>query len=333
MHELSEGEVITKERLEDLLNDPTLTESGPFSITGSVLDYRIDEYARVLTGRKKGREVQYKIDLEWPEEFPEDNISQERSRVQDSFLRTGIARHTNLTEIMERLRMQDDVIIGLDTNVLWDCLMTSVLLEEIYEEPFPNWILIAVPKLVMAETENAANNTFGGSHPRAGKPVYTGRIGQRALQEIMDIREPNPDRPGIAMITVGEINQGADIDRNNWKLDASIRDQFQTFLDDISFHKGTFFLSQDRVNVMMSGTEGADGLYLQKPDLTEFQSQSISEDQFTQLVYELCTQFGTIRINNEETGSLLELSVFWPGKQVSDWRDSKVAVTSCKTLI
>lgn len=330
MNEISEGEVIDRDRLQELITNSIGAGTGSFSLTGSVLDYRLDEFAQVLVGKTVDDQVQCTIDLHWPTEFPDDNKSQEESRIQDSFLRAGIARHTNLSDVMERLRMQDDVIIGLDTNVLWDCLLTSILLEEIYKADFPNWILIAVPKLVMAETENAANNTFGGSHPRAGKPVYTGRVAQRALQEIMDIREADPTRPGLAMITVGEMDQGADIDRSNWKLDALIRDQYQTFLEDISFHKGTFFLSQDRVNVMMSGTEGADGLYLQKPDLEEFQSESISRTKFTQLVYELCIQFGTIRLKSEETESMLELSVFWPGKQVSDWRESKVAVTSSR---
>jgi hypothetical protein len=69
--------------------------------------------------------------------------------------------------------------------------------------------------MVMAETDNAANNTFGGDHPRSGGPVYKGRIGQRALQEIMDIRAPDPDRPGLSMVAVGEANQSADVDRHN----------------------------------------------------------------------------------------------------------------------
>lgn len=328
MNELSEEQVIDRDRLTNLLAETIYDSTNPYSLIGSTLDYDIDQFGQILTGLTGGGEIDYTVDFEWPDSLSADDRSKEKRRTRDSFLRAGIISHTNLDEIIERLRMQDDVIIGVDTNVLWDCLLTATLLEKIYEEDFPNWILIAVPKLVMAETENGANNTFGGNHPRVGKAVYKGRIAQRALQEIIDLREADPDRPGLAIITIGEMNQSATIDRSNWKLDSLIRGQFQTFLDDISFHKGTFFVSQDRVNVMMSGTEGADGLYLQKPELTEYRSKSISLDQFTQLVYELCTQFGTIRLKSEGDGQSLELSVFWTGKQVSDWQDSKLAVTA-----
>lgn len=332
MHQdISEEKLIDRTKLFDLVSDTICSDTDSFGITGSILDYRIDDYARILSCEPDEDHTQYEIDFEWPEDFEEDNKSQEESRIQDSFLRAGIIQHSNLPNVMERLRMQDDVIIGIDTNVLWDCLLTSMLLDEIYKEAFPNWILVAVPKLVMAETENAANNTFGGSHSRAGDPVYAGRVAQRSLQEIMDIRQKNPDRPGLAMITVGDMNNSADINRSNWKLDSLIRNQFQAFLSDISFHKGTFFLSQDRVNVMMSGTEGADGLYLQKPDLDEFSTGTISLQELTQLLYELCIQFGSIRLVDDETDEIkTELSVLWPGKQVSDWRESMLKINRLK---
>lgn len=322
------GGLIDVETLQGLIAEDIWAETERITVAGSLLDYKLDAFADVLECQRTSDGVEYSIDFEWPGDFGEDNRIQERSRIQDSFLRAGIARHSNMDEVMEKLRMQDDVIIGIDTNILWDCTLTSVLLEEIYKEDFPNWILIPVPRLVMAETENAANNTFGGNHPRAGGPVYQGRIGHRALQEVMDIREPDPDRRGLSMITIGEMDQGAKVDRTNWKLDSLIRMQFQEFLDDISFHKGTFFLSQDRVNVMMSGTEGADGLYLQKPAIDEFRSGSISDTQLSELLYELCLQFGRIGVRSSSGGDLVELSIFWSGKQVSDWRESKMKVES-----
>lgn len=326
--QVAEGDLIDIETLHGLIEDGLGSDHDQLRIAGSLLDYRTEEYASVLTCDPAGQDVEYRVEFDWPEDFSDENRSKERSHTQDSFLRAGLARHSNLDDVMEKLRMQDDVIIGIDTNVLWDCILTSLLLEEIYKEEFPNWILVAVPRLVMAETENAANNTFGGSHPRAGGPVYQGRVGQRALQEVMDIRDPDPDRPGLSMITVGEMDQGANVDRDNWKLDSLIRHQFQKFLEDISFHKGTFFLSQDRVNVMMSGTEGADGLYLQKPDIDAFRTGTISTSQMSRLLYELCIQYGRIKMSSPSNGDLIELSIFWSGKQVSDWRDSKMEVRS-----
>jgi hypothetical protein len=80
---------------------------------------------------------------------------------------------------------------------------------------------------------------------------------------------------------------------------------------------------------MMSGTEGADGPYLQKPDVGEFRSGVISNAVLSRLLYELCIQFGEIRLESSDgSHPLLELSIFWSDKQVSDWRDSKMQVCS-----
>jgi hypothetical protein len=146
----------------------------------------------------------------------------------------------------------------------------------------------------------------------------------------MDLREKNPDRPGLAMMTIGDLQRDwGEIEREEWKIDALIRDQFKEFLDDIGFHKGTFFLSENRVNVMMSGTEGGDALYLQKPEFSEIQSGEVTGTELSDLLYELCLQFGSIRIQPEDRDdSLLELSIYWPGKQISDWEKRRLNVVS-----
>jgi len=79
---------------------------------------------------------------------------------------------------------------------------------------------------------------------------------------------------------------------------------------------------------MMLDTEGADGLYLQKPDLAAFNTGIISLKEFTKVLYELCIQFGTICIEDDETNEVLaRMSVLWPGKEVNDWRDSKLMIS------
>jgi hypothetical protein len=328
--ELEKNARIDISELDRIIANEFSSQAATHTVSGSLLDYMIDKHGSVLTYNVTDDGVEYEIDLDWPEEFPEDKEATERSRLKDSFLRAGIASHPNLDQVMERLREQDDVIIGIDSNVLWDCTLTSYLLDEIYAETFPNWILIAVPRLVMAETENAANSKINsGRHQREGWPSYKGRIGHRALQEAMEIRKENPDRPGLAMMSVGEMSSdGGDINRDNWRIDALIRNQFQTFLDDINFHKGTFFLSQDRVNVMMSGTEGAQGLYLQKPELQSFKTGTTSLNKITDLLFELSLQFGEVTIKNNATGTAMTVEVFWPGKQVSDWREGRLNIAS-----
>lgn len=330
LSEIVEDDLIGPGVLRDVIREAVDTDAGIFTLSGSLLDYEVSEFAKLLRFQRSGAGLEYKLSFDWSDELGEGNIRNERNRLKDSYLRAGVIEHANISTVIERLRQHDDIIVGIDTNILWDCIITSQLLRRIYEEPFPNWILIAVPKLVMAETENAANVKIrDGSHPRSGWPTYKARLAQRGLQELMNLRQRNPDRPGLAIMTVGELKaEYDDVDQRNWKLDSQIRTQFQDFLGDISFHKGTFFLSQDRVNVMMSGTEGADGLYLQKPDLSEFQTGQFSVAEFTELVYELSVQFGSIQLKSTSGDEFrMTLDVFWPGKQVSDWRKSRVKVT------
>lgn len=334
LSELGEGDLIDPAILETVIHEMVESDGGIFTLSGSLLDYEIHDYNKLLRFKRSGSGIEYKLGFEWSNELGEGNVRNERNRLKDSFLRAGVIEHANISSVIDRLRQQDDIIVGIDTNILWDCILTSQLLSRIYEQPFPNWILVAVPKLVMAETENAANVKInGGDHPRSGWPTYKARLAQRGLQELMNLRKRDPDRPGLAIMTVGDLkSEYDDVDHRNWKLDSQIRSQFQAFLRDISFHKGTFFLSQDRVNVMMSGTEGADGLYLQKPDLDEFRTGQFSVEDFAELVYELAVQFGGIRMQNTGSEPLeICLDVFWPGKQVSDWRKSHVKVTALQS--
>ena len=330
LQEVEVGDIVGPTVLADLIGEEVREDTGIFTLAGALHDHRIDEFARILRFARSDTKVAYKFRLEWPDELDEGSVRREESRLQDSFLRAGLVEHANSDRVIERLRQYDDVIVGVDTNILWDCTLTSQLLPRIYEEEFPNWILIAIPKLVMAETENGANNKIGGDdHPRQGWPTYKARLAQRGLQELMMLRQRDPDRPGLAVMTVGELSREHDeVDQHNWKLDSQIRSQFQRFLADISFHKGTFFLSQDRVNVMMSGTEGADGLYLQKPRISEFNEGEFTDANFTALLYELAVQFGGVRLRSTGDRDLgMCLDVFWPGKQVSDWRRSRLKVS------
>lgn len=330
--QVTENDLLEPNMAEQLLGELVNEENGLFSIHGSLLDHRIDESSRICNVKCVGDKYEYDLNFGWSEDLDVNHREQKERRVRDSFLRSGIVSPINLDHVMSKLRQVDDVVIGIDTNILLECTFSAHLLEEIYRERFPNWILIAVPKLVMAEIENKANEQIsGGNHPRVGWPSYDGRIGNRALQELMTLDTKDPDRPGLALMTVGDLDEStANIaQKGNWLLDSEIRQQFHAFLSEISFHKGTYFLSQDRVNVMMSGTEGAEGLYLQKPGPEQVDTGTIAVDELTQLIYELSVQFGTIEL--EQVGGSdvsLEFSIFWPGKQVSDWRRSRLRLES-----
>lgn len=323
--EINESELVGSDDFVAILKE-LATDDGSLVLEGSLLDHMIDDYHQVLEFYFDGDDISFEFAIEWADSFPSEKKADERNRARDACLRSGVASHPNLDQVMKKLRSQDDVVLGVDGDILKDCIMTSTLLEEIYAATYPNWILIGIPRLVMNEIERAAKETFSeGGHPRVGWPTYEGRIGQRALQEVMEIREKNPDRPGLAMMTIGDLQRDwGEVEREDWKVDALVRDQFTEFLDDIGFHKGTFFLSENRVNVMMSGTEGSDALYLQKPEFEAIRRGSTRISEFSNLVYELCLQFGSIRLKDSDGDRQVELSIYWPGKQVSDWEDRKV---------
>lgn len=327
-------ELLESEDLETVIQTLDQADTDSFVLEGSLLDYQIDEYPTVLEFDAADGSVEYNFDVDWPVDFPEEQIANEHDRIRDAFIRSGVAEHLNLDDVMAELRSQDDVILGVDGNLLRDGVLTSALLEEIYKEDFPNWILIGIPKLVVSGVESAAKEEFTErGHPLVGWPTYEGRVGQRALQEIMDLRRADPDRPGLSVMTIGELQErGEAYSQNGWRLDARIRDQFRQFLDDVGFRKGTYFLSQNRVNVMMTDTEGGEGLHLQKPEYEGLRRGNVSTTDFAHLMHELCVQFGSIRIKSRESDeTLIEISIYWPGKRVSDWHKRRLNVVSAQT--
>lgn len=138
----------------------------------------------------------------------------------------------------------------------------------------------------MAEIENKANSNFGGGdYPRVGWPDYQGRIANRALEELLTLDSNDESRPDRSLLTVGDLDQNmADMIKKNWLRDSEIRSQFHEFPGETSFHEGTYLLSQDRVDVMMSGAEGSEGPYFQKPEINEPNRDRLSLEQLDQLI-------------------------------------------------
>ncbi len=110
------------------------------------------------------------------------------------------------------------------------------------------------------------------------------------------------------------------------EIELLIRQQFREFLGVINFHKGAFFLSEDKVNVMMALAEGLCGLYLQKPVWEEILGTNMLQCELWRLFYELSVSFDEITLY-EGDKVLYNISIFWPGKHVSDWEEYKVLIT------
>jgi hypothetical protein len=335
LEEIKSGDLINPSKLEEMLKEMVDRGVQSFSVEGSLLDWKDEGYMKVLEVKKENEKFVSYLQVEVPENRLKEKEKIE-GRIRDAFLRSGLCKHATLPRVMEKLGAYDDVIIAPDTNVILDCVITSILWDEI-KKGFPYWELVAIPKIVMAEIENKANMKIGeGGHPRYGWPTYEGRIGRRALQEILDLDTNLTElRRGLSIMTIGRLPQIYDELRRsgeNWRMDSEIRTQIRDFIKSIDFHKGVFFLTQDRVNAMMSRAEGIEGLYLQKPDLEEVKETEMSLRHFSRLLYELTLPFGEIRVSGMgEFRPSFNLSIFWFGKHVVDWEESRVKITNLKT--
>lgn len=128
--------------------------------------------------------------------------------------RCGLILPSNWKEVARKLSLHDDVILGVDTNVLYNCtvsehLLPSLSLVEINEYIHtPSWVLLVVPATVMFELEEAANIRKEGGDLR-----YEGRCAYRALQEIVELTN-NIDITGISLLIVDEAT--TNIDNKNY---------------------------------------------------------------------------------------------------------------------
>jgi len=214
-----------------------------------------------------------------------------------AFYRCGLLLPIKWYKIAKKLSEFDDIILGIDTNILFKCTISEHLLPAIsLIDPkdyihTPNWILFVVPSAVMHEIEKSANIRTNGFLQ------LEGRMGFRALQEIIELAQSS-DIPGISLVIVGMANpildtrvelQGLREDFSKREMQANqenqlqetvrrftrslktssgdmiIRDQFKEFLKQINFHKGTYFLTADKSNTALARTEGLHPIYFPFP--------------------------------------------------------------------
>ncbi len=244
-----------------------------------------------------------------------------------ALLRAGLVEPVGLTPVARRLAEYEDIVLGVDTNLLYACVLTEHLLEEfhrIHARPYKetvNWILLVIPGVVMQELENAANQKKGGNLTHAG------RMGYRALQEITTLKRTEAFQ-GMSVLVVGQTNpeqlrmspDGLSI----LNADSLIRDQFKAFLRGIEFRKGIFFLTMDKTNASMAAAEGLSALRIQHPRRLRKGDEVAPPKEETvllaRLLYELAVEFGTVRVAwNDGGGHHLDLEGAWTWKSMEHW--------------
>jgi hypothetical protein len=239
----------------------------------------------------------------------------------------GYVEPVGLTATARRLAEFEDLILGVDTNILYASILGEHLLDEfsrIHARPYResiNWILLVIPGVVMKELENAANMKKGG------RLSHAGRRGYRALQEITNLKRTEGYQ-GLSVLVVGPTNpeqlhlspDGVTI----VNADSMIRDQFKAFLRGIDFRKGVFFLTMDKTNASLAAAEGLTALRVQYPprlrkghDLSMPKEDSVL---LARVIYELAVEFGTVRVSWDDRGPHhIELDGAWTWKSMEHW--------------
>jgi DNA-binding protein Alba len=287
------------------------------------------------------------------------------------FGRCGLLLSPRWDEVCQKLAESDDVVLGVDTNILYECIITQQLLDGFVFSSAsdylhtPNWALVVIPSAVMHEIEQIAN-----SRTRGGRLSFQGRMGYRALQEIMEL-DQSKDLTGVSLLIAGETNPILDMRvelrglREDMRYsargagqahffskmsagDTVIRDQFKTFLRQIGFHKGAFFVTADKSNAVLAQTEGLNSLYYQtppwssllmqgetvEPPRVDFDGEGVTLSiPLGKLIYELTVEFGEIWIAYDDSEISLECDS--KGESLDHWvnRDLRIAGKDLKKLV
>ncbi|MGB9743413.1 MAG: hypothetical protein ACPLW9_01730 [Minisyncoccales bacterium] len=277
--------------------------------------------------------------------------------VQDIFYRSSLLFPSNWKEIIEKFKGLDDLILGVDTNILYNCTISEhlfPLFSVVNSQEFfytPNWLLIVIPSAVMHELEEAAN-----IRDNQGYLQLEGRKAFRALQEIIELNQ-SAEIAGVSLLIVGEANpildtrvelQGLREDfyrqirnetqsgpirhlglRKRSSGDMIIRDQFKRFLQQINFHKGSFFLTADKSSTALARAEGLHPIYISFPFKRFVDSKELSLFCFPMgirvnmpignLIYEAAVQFGTIKIKEKDESKEVEIECDNKGDNLDHW--------------
>ncbi len=286
--------------------------------------------------------------------------SQIKDRLCFALYRGGYLLPQNWEEIARKLSSYDDIIVGLDSSLLKDAFISSGLLSilSVIEKreyvQTPNWILFVIPQIVMQKLEK-----YVRMKDSYGRFTYTGRIGFRALQEIMELRK-NIGHQGVSVVSAGSGDALLDVNsllrsmnnnlmalqkeryvpnRGMTPSNASdsmlIRSQFNTFVDNTSFKKGVYFLTADKASAAIYEASGNDSVYVRRPILKN--QKTIQAPQLIpnvdktiplgNLLYELAVEYGElyVHLSNDK---VVKLECDSKGKSLSSWSRKRLRMSN-----
>jgi DNA-binding protein len=132
------------------------------------------------------------------------------ARLTDAYYRSGLLLSPYWEQVGRSLSQFDDVILGVDTNILLGASLSEQLINSVFLiDPrdyihTPNWVLVVIPNAVIHELEQFAN-----CRDSKGFLLDDGRLAFRALQEILELND-SADLSGISLVVVGDADPALD---------------------------------------------------------------------------------------------------------------------------
>lgn len=259
-----------------------------------------------------------------------------------ALMRMGILQSPEYEALAKDICQHDDVILAVDTNMFYKCQVTSALLNSFvgvtrtnYLDT-PNWITVVASTVSIAELEHNAN--LKPSMEKDKMCFRRRREACRGLQEFIEIGSCI-DLEGVSILLTGDIPSELNFSTEG---SATIRDEIirlhlKEFFKDIDFHKGTYFLTQDKICEMFAKAEGLNAFYLPRQNLDldnpiyNLTNLSKSRDinNISELIYELGIQYPiSIKCTDQDGDSInLEVETDWADKSLEDWEDRCVRLS------
>jgi hypothetical protein len=264
--------------------------------------------------------------------------------VKNALTRSGLLKFLHLDKIAREMCQYDDILIGLDTTCFYHSAVTTSILDSfvgVAKYPYldtPNWTTIVASVISTGEIEHKASSSKIYTENCDNLSAHARRSACRAIQEFKEISSCK-DLEGVAILLTGEIPPNVDFSGNNTIRDELIRRQIKSFLGDIGFHKGIYFLTADRMCAMFALAGGLHAIHLtrgkipQKIYLTNLFQHDHKEGDIqnvSELLYELGVEFplqitfkkdDTERDSDSFSGLSFILQTDWVGKSLQDWED------------
>jgi len=270
------------------------------------------------------------------------NCQELQSYVESGLMRMGILQSDEYGELARDMCQYDDIIVAVDTNMFYKGQVTSALLDSfvgIARSDYldtPNWIMIVASTISIGEIEHKANRKPSGTGDTVS--FRERREACRGLQEFIEIGSC-VDLEGVSLLLTGETPPEFNFSRKGEEIirDETMRHHVKNFFKSIDFHKGTYFLTQDKICEMFAKAEGLHAFYLPrkclKSDDFPYSLSSIEKagdiHNVSELVYELGVELPLeIVCHGDGLDSCrFIIETDWAEKSVEDWENRRLRLT------